>query len=200
MDITEIRVNLRDLVRDNVCYADVAKELGKDPRTVKKMIAKEGIDISHFLGKAKFKGRNRKINKETSKYIKNEFVKEGTLMNQCYTCGQEPFWNGKPMVLRMVHLDGNSKNNEVGNLIMQCPNCFSQIQGKHSLVFLNSCGECNKSIPQDLTFCAKCRQEKLGDKIHFKIILKNELVKTGFDGVRKKFGMDKEEIIGYMNS
>lgn len=187
--------DLRDLVKRHVCYADIAREVDMDPRTIKKIIIREGIDVSHFLGKAKFKGMKRKIEKITTRYIKKDYLNEGKLMNQCYTCGQEPFWNGKPMVLRMVHLDGNSNNNDIHNIIMQCPNCFSQIQSKNVLVFLNSCRECNKAIPENLVFCSKCKAKKIS-----KEMIKNELVKTGFEGVRKKYGMDKEEIINYINN
>jgi ribosomal protein L44E len=44
----------------------------------------------------------------------------------CEECGQEPTWNGKPLVMHMDHVDGNSDNNLPANLRLVCPNCHTQ--------------------------------------------------------------------------
>lgn len=183
--------NLNELIKTNVCISDVAKILKKDPRTVKKEILKRGIDISHFLGKAKFKNKNRNI----SNRLKNTLIIYNDLYDLCYTCGQEPYWNGKPMTLRMIHLDGNSQNNELNNLIIQCPNCFSQIQNKKILIFINTCQKCQKSIPNNLKKCKTCFYSNIK-----KEVLQKELIQIGFDGVQKKLGLTKEQVINFINN
>lgn len=43
----------------------------------------------------------------------------------CWECGIKD-WNGKPLVLELEHIDGNSDNNSEENVSLLCPNCHSQ--------------------------------------------------------------------------
>jgi hypothetical protein len=45
--------------------------------------------------------------------------------NTCEICGVSE-WNGKPIVLVLDHIDGNSDNWSLDNLQLICPNCDSQ--------------------------------------------------------------------------
>ena len=45
----------------------------------------------------------------------------------CWTCGITE-WNGKPIVLELEHIDGNSENNSEDNVSLICPNCHSQTE------------------------------------------------------------------------
>lgn len=45
---------------------------------------------------------------------------------ECCNIGSE--YNGKPLVLQLDHIDGNSDNNNVINLRLLCPNCHSQTE------------------------------------------------------------------------
>lgn len=45
--------------------------------------------------------------------------------NKCQVCGITD-WNGKPIVMELEHIDGNSDNNELSNVCLICPNCHSQ--------------------------------------------------------------------------
>lgn len=47
---------------------------------------------------------------------------------KCVECGIGPEWNGRPLSLQMDHIDGNSDNNDAGNLRLLCPNCHSQTE------------------------------------------------------------------------
>ena len=46
---------------------------------------------------------------------------------KCDICGCETFWNGKPLVFVLDHIDGNASNNIRSNVRLVCPNCDSQL-------------------------------------------------------------------------
>ena len=52
-------------------------------------------------------------------YLKNN------IEYKCSCCGITEH-NGRPIVLQIEHIDGNSKNNVVGNICWLCPNCHTQ--------------------------------------------------------------------------
>ena len=45
---------------------------------------------------------------------------------KCELCDTTDTWNGKPLVLQLDHVDGDSDNNYPSNLRLLCPNCHSQ--------------------------------------------------------------------------
>jgi hypothetical protein len=59
----------------------------------------------------------------SQKTLKRYFVHK--LQNTCSSCGIKD-WNGKPLVLELEHIDGDSTNNKLDNLTLLCPNCHSQ--------------------------------------------------------------------------
>ena len=66
----------------------------------------------------------------------------------CVLCNIGTEWNGKPLVLQLDHIDGNSDNNMPSNLQLLCPNCHTQTEtfgskqtiaaGKHKQTKRNS--------------------------------------------------------------
>ena len=42
---------------------------------------------------------------------------------RCAICGQEPFWNGKELVLTLDHINGHNRDDRIENLRWVCPNC-----------------------------------------------------------------------------
>lgn len=48
--------------------------------------------------------------------------------HSCVVCTQGPTHNGKPLVLQVDHIDGNSDNNFPSNLRLLCPNCHTQTE------------------------------------------------------------------------
>ncbi|MFN2565534.1 MAG: HNH endonuclease signature motif containing protein [Gemmatimonadaceae bacterium] len=59
-------------------------------------------------------------------YIKRRLIKAGILRNECYECGQQPTWRGKPLVLVLDHVNGVNDDYRPENLRLLCPNCNSQ--------------------------------------------------------------------------
>lgn len=47
---------------------------------------------------------------------------------KCEICGQGNIWNGKPLMLQIDHIDGNSDNNNLDNLRIICGHCHSQTE------------------------------------------------------------------------
>lgn len=45
----------------------------------------------------------------------------------CAICSIVSEWNGCQLIFVLDHIDGNSDNNERGNLRLVCPNCDSQL-------------------------------------------------------------------------
>ena len=69
--------------------------------------------------------KNRTGRKEKTAVLRRAMIDSG-LVHVCGTCGREPVWNGKSLVLQVSHKDGDSLNNEKKNLHFECPNCHSQ--------------------------------------------------------------------------
>ena len=58
--------------------------------------------------------------------LKKRILKYNLLEYKCSLCGNEGYWNNKPLVLQLDHIDGDRTNNEITNLRFLCPNCHTQ--------------------------------------------------------------------------
>jgi hypothetical protein len=107
----------------------------------KRHIARLGLDTTHFRGQAWNKGLRglpragkqplAEILVERSAYVgmtrlKKRLLDEGLLKNECYECHSPPEWRGRPLVMRMDHINGDRGDQRIENLRMLCPNCDSQ--------------------------------------------------------------------------
>lgn len=58
--------------------------------------------------------------------IKARLIRDRILINRCAICDCEPVWLGKPLILRLDHINGINDDWRVENLRLLCPNCDSQ--------------------------------------------------------------------------
>ena len=116
------------------------RNIGGNFHTVLRRVKEEELDISHIKrGQGSNKGLRRggvlptplvELLVEGSTCsrgpLKRRLLSEGLLKNECNLCSLSPFWNGKPLVLHLDHINGVSNDNRLGNLRLLCPNCDSQ--------------------------------------------------------------------------
>lgn len=57
--------------------------------------------------------------------VKKKLLQEKVFDYKCVECGISEY-NGKPIVLHLDHIDGDSSNHIKSNLRFLCPNCHSQ--------------------------------------------------------------------------
>lgn len=62
-----------------------------------------------------------------------KYYKEGNYSPYvCAICKQQPFWNNKPMILILDHINGKNHDNRLNNLRWVCPNCNYQLETTNS--------------------------------------------------------------------
>jgi hypothetical protein len=131
------------LIRASLSWADVMRHFGygtngNNWQTAKNRCHALGIDSSHFLSKRDMTAlRNPEIPLdqilvENSTYcrshLKRRLLRLGLLTNECSICRLGPTWNGKPITMRLDHVNGKPNDNRIDNLRMVCPNCDSQLE------------------------------------------------------------------------
>lgn len=83
----------------------------------------------------------------------------------CNSCGQKPFWNGKPLTLTLEHKNGVFNDHRLENLEILCGHCHSQTDtfagrsGDRKRNPTNYC-ECGKEINYHSTNCYSCSAKK----------------------------------------
>jgi 5-methylcytosine-specific restriction endonuclease McrA len=108
---------------------------------MKRHISRLGIDTSHFTGQrwnTGMRGGKRKdrvpldvILVKDSTFtntarLKGRVLEAGLLKNECSECHLPPTWNGRPLVLRIDHINGDRGDHRLENLRILCPNCDAQ--------------------------------------------------------------------------
>ena len=128
---------LKQLVAESNSFNDLIPKLGYNTRsgsnhnTVKNRLDKYGIDYSHFGN------LNRTERTEENVFIENSTATQRTLRlwyekghyteYKCAICGMEPFWENKPLVLILDHINGKNTDDRLENLRWVCPNCNMQL-------------------------------------------------------------------------
>ena len=101
---------------------------------------------------------NRGMCNETERRIARRYLEERN-GHKCSICGIRE-WNGKPIILVVDHIDGDSSNSLVTNVRLICPNCDSQL-----LTYKNRMGKSRINNSGDLYDRAKRKSEEYDNKL-----------------------------------
>ena len=102
-------------------------------------VRRAGIDTSHFLGQAHYRGRAgpRKdpdlvlvvlpagSGRPNTAVVRKAMLARG-VQHVCALCGCDGKWQGEPLVLVIDHISGDWLDNRLENLRFLCPNCHAQ--------------------------------------------------------------------------
>ena len=112
-------------------YRQFALQLGYSENStdsVKKLIDKYQLDISHFKGQGWSKDSVDMSIFQYNKSCKSDtMIRALTILRgwKCEKCGRTE-WEGQQIPLCVHHIDGNHINNQIENLQVLCPNCHAQ--------------------------------------------------------------------------
>lgn len=128
---------LEEIVNGSFSMKDVIDKIGYSTHsgsnniTVKKRLQHYGIDTSHFTFQKGIQRCPENIfieNSTASQNVLRKWYKKGNYTPyKCSICGQEPFWNNKPLTLILDHINGSNHDDRLENLRWVCPNCNQQL-------------------------------------------------------------------------
>jgi hypothetical protein len=100
-------------------------------QTITRLIDRLKINLDHFNGgRGRFYYTKEKIlikNSPANQQILKTLVqRENLLPYLCAECGNNGWWNNKPLILQLDHKNGDNKDNRLENLQYLCPNCHTQ--------------------------------------------------------------------------
>jgi hypothetical protein len=111
----------------------------------------------HFLSEILVK--DRKLNTNS---LRKRLIKEGVFENKCEKCGIET-WMGEKIVFELHHINGDSTDNRLENLILLCPNCHSQtsnFRGKNSTIDIDCLEIAKQTAESKKTIILKRDEER----------------------------------------
>lgn len=127
---------IRQIVESSYSYSDVLRKLnlsksGRMNDYLKEYLNEFNISTSHFRTKPHTKRTEENVfckDSTASQRTLREWYSEGNYTEyKCSICGQEPTWQDKPLTLILDHINGDNRDDRLGNLRWVCPNCNQQL-------------------------------------------------------------------------
>lgn len=130
IEAAKISINIRELLINLNMSAS-----GNAYHIIKKFIADNNIDVSHFLGQASNRGKVFGPKRPIEDYLENKapigshalkkkLIASGLFEHKCYRCGLSE-WQGEKIPLELDHINGDHFDNSLSNLTILCPNCHA---------------------------------------------------------------------------
>lgn len=134
-DILERKEEIEQWITEGKTKAQMAKELGCNPKTINPVLKRLGLEYAGNQGcKGLSKSNGQKLSlleyleKSTdiqSNKIRKKLLDERYKEYKCECCGLTK-WLGEPIPLELHHKDGNHFHNELDNFQLLCPNCHAK--------------------------------------------------------------------------
>lgn len=134
-DILERKEEIERWIAEGKTKAQMARELGCNPKTINPVLKKLGLE---YAGNQGCKGLSKPNGRELSlleyleksidiqsNKVRKKLLDEGYKEYKCECCGLTE-WLGEPIPLELHHKDGNHFNNELDNFQLLCPNCHAK--------------------------------------------------------------------------
>lgn len=139
---------------------------GNNVELVKREAARLGLDTSHWNGAGRVlpKVGSSQVLIENGVHatsvVKRVVLRERLIPYTCALCGRDPEWNGRPLVLRLDHVNGVRTDHRITNLRFLCPNCDSQTEtycgGNRRIYKDHKRCSCGAVIQRRSTACKSC--------------------------------------------
>lgn len=134
-DILERKEEIEQWIAEGKTKAQMARELGCNPKTINPVLKKLGLEYGGnqgCKGLSKPNGRElslleyleKSIDIQSNK-VRKKLLDEGYKEHKCECCGLTE-WLGEPIPLELHHKDGNHFHNELDNFQLLCPNCHAK--------------------------------------------------------------------------
>ena len=206
-----------NIVKRCSSIADFCRAVGWEPKgdnykTFHKYVLEYGLDTSHFSGQKSNIGNknNKAFEKSVKEYVKSKSVRSSTLLKKLINegikerrceCCKNTEWLGEEIPLEIHHKDGNHFNNDIGNILVLCPNCHAKTDTyrgrKNKKKNLYFCKQCGKEITKwsKSMLCQEC-SHKSQRKVERPSceVLKSNLENNTVSAVAKMYGVSFQTI------